>query len=170
MSALSNLSTWLRRFYDRLSAPAVILGDKGSRWFEHAKCSKFGTTCEFKSLKLPIGLTTLEDRVTPAAPYFQGFETDTGGWSVGANRVASGTNGVTSLQGAFHGQDLTPTAGDAFNNWGGYSSVFPAGGYRTIVYVHLDMATASPNDTRFDFSSAINNTGGTFRRDFVFNA
>jgi hypothetical protein len=36
--------------------------------------------------------------------------------------------------------------------------------------VYLNVGTSDPNDTRFDWSSAINMPDGTFRRDFVFNA
>ena len=100
--------------------------------------------------------------------YSQGFETDTAGWDVfggalNATRVPSGTNAVPSAAGAFHGQVTTGAT-----NWGGYSSVFPAGGYTTSVDVYLDLA-AGTNDTRFDFSSAVNRPDGTHRRDFVFN-
>jgi hypothetical protein len=36
--------------------------------------------------------------------------------------------------------------------------------------VYLNVGAGNPNDTRFDWSSAINKPDGTFRRDFVFNA
>jgi len=36
--------------------------------------------------------------------------------------------------------------------------------------VYLNLAAGNPNDTRFDWSSAINKPDGTHRRDFVFNA
>ena len=48
---------------------------------------------------LALGAAGSAAAATPA-PYFNGFETDTNGWT-GANRVASGTNGVTSASGAF---------------------------------------------------------------------
>jgi hypothetical protein len=48
--------------------------------------------------------------------------------------------------------------------------MFPLGGYTTRVDVYLDVAWASTHlDRRFDWSSAINNTTGGHRRDFVFN-
>jgi hypothetical protein len=54
--------------------------------------------------------------------------------------------------------------------WGGYSSIFPPGGYSTGVDIYLDVPYAlSHPDTRFDWSSAINDPSGNFRRDFVFN-
>ena len=58
-----------------------------------------------------------------------------------------------------------------FTRWGGYSSIFPPGGYQTRVDIYLDVAWAMTQvDKRFDWSSAINNTTGQHRRDFVFNA
>jgi hypothetical protein len=76
--------------------------------------------------------------------------------------------------------------------WGGYNSKWPAGGYTTQLDIYLDTAYATANPdtyggqmacllppgnagdpackgTRFDYSSAINNTGGTHLRDFGFN-
>jgi len=100
---------------------------------------------------------------TPA-PYFNGFETDTNGWT-GANRVASGTNGVTSASGAFHAEAV----GGPFTNWGGYTNEFPANGYTTAVDIYLDPASGTVNDTRFDWTSAISTPATTHRRDFVFN-
>ncbi len=106
------------------------------------------------------------------ADYFNGFETDIAGWDVfggdyNASRVASGTDGITSKTGAYHGKadsSLFPAT-----NWGGYSSVFPAGGYITSLDIYLGMAGDWNNDTRFDFTSAINNAAGNHRRDFAFN-
>jgi hypothetical protein len=76
--------------------------------------------------------------------------------------------------------------------WGGYNSTWPVGGYTTQLDIYLDAAyaTANPDSyggnmacllppgnardpnckgTRFDYSSAINNTSGTHLRDFGFN-
>jgi hypothetical protein len=110
--------------------------------------------------------------------FFQGFETDTAGW-FSAMRVPSGTDGVPSKPvtgGAFYAEDL----GGAFTRWGGYSKTFPAGGYTTSVDIYLDISppyggspmplTPYPNDTRFDWTSAINMPTCAHRRDFVFNA
>jgi hypothetical protein len=108
-----------------------------------------------------------------AATFFQGFETDTAGW-FSATRVASGTHGVISATGAFHAEDLTFS--DTFTRWGGYSSTFPPGGYITSVDIYLDITApymngmGYANDTRFDWSSAINQPNCSHRRDFVFNA
>ena len=79
-----------------------------------------------------------------------------------------------------------------FTKWGGYNSTWPAGGYTTQLDIYLDTAyaTANPDSyggnmacllppgdataptckgTRFDYSSAINNTSGAHLRDFGFN-
>src|SRR5438132_2206447 len=102
--------------------------------------------------------------------FFQGFETDTAGW-FGAVRVPSGTHLVPSKTGAYHAED----GGGAFTRWGGYSKTFPPGGYTTSVDIYLDIlppygtATALipyPNDTRFDWSSAISTPACAHRRDF----
>ncbi len=112
----------------------------------------------------------------PPAPYFNGFESptdvsppgaDAGETMFGAVRVPSGTNGVPSADGGFHA--IAPGAGP-FMRYGGYSSVWPTGGYTTSVDIYLDTA-ASPisADLRFDWSSAISDPGGYHRRDFVFS-
>ena len=76
--------------------------------------------------------------------------------------------------------------------WGGYNSTWPAGGYTTQLDIYLDTAYATANNdsfggnmacllppgnateptckgTRFDYSSAINNSSGAHLRDFGFN-
>ena len=104
-------------------------------------------------------------QVLAATHYFQGFETDFYDWT-GATRVASGTNGVASAAGDFHAE----AASGAFTRFGGYESAFPGGGYTTSVDVYLNVEAGTVNDTRFDWSSAINDPAGNHRRDFVFNA
>jgi hypothetical protein len=129
----------------------------------------------------------------PPGPYFNGFETDTAGWfnNSGATitRVPSGSlstyaNGVAAATGSYYarlGIDPSPDScvyggGTAsiyygpFTRWGGYSAIFPPGGYSTGVDIYLDVPYAQAHpDTRFDWSSAISDTSGGFRRDFVFN-
>lgn len=107
------------------------------------------------------------------AVFFQNFETDTAGW-FGATRVITGTHSVISKLGAFHAEDTD----GAFTRWGGYSQNFPPGGYTTSIDIYLDISppyttgtlTPYPNDTRFDWSSAISTPECAHRRDFVFNA
>jgi hypothetical protein len=130
-----------------------------------------------------------------ATSFFNGFETDTTGWTTFSGstitRVPSGdtstvyANAVVASTGNAYarlGKDTTPDSCvngggtqpiyyGPVTHWGGNESAFPTGGYSTAVDIYLDVpyATANP-DTRFDWSSAINMPDGTFRRDFVFNA
>ncbi len=113
--------------------------------------------------------------------WFQGFETDSTGWT-GATRVSSATNSIVSASGNWHAEAANGNV--AFTRWGGYGGIagcstsacaaaaFPQHGYVTSVDIYLEASatTALANDNRFDFSSAINQPDGTFRRDFVFNA
>ena len=132
----------------------------------------------------------------PPGPYFNGFETDTAGWfpqnGGTISRQPSGytngggyADGIASATGSYHarlgldpnphlcgsGGGPQPVFTGPFTRWGGYSSIFPPGGYQTGVDVYLDVNWASVHpDKRFDWSSAVNNTSGLHRRDFVFNA
>lgn len=94
-----------------------------------------------------------------------GFEFDAGGWT-SATRVASGTDGIGSAAGGFHAK----LAAGSFTRWGGYKSVFPAGGFTTSVRFYLNPAGGWANDTRFSFTSAVSNISGAHLRDFGFNA
>src|SRR5687768_3403936 len=109
------------------------------------------------------------------AAYFQSFETDTFDW-IGAVRVPTTTHGVPSKVGVFHAEDQN-FSGLTYTRWSGYSKTFPPGGYTTTIDIYLDVsppymtgsALPYPNDTRFDWSSAINTPACAHRRDFVFN-
>jgi hypothetical protein len=111
---------------------------------------------------------------TFAAPlFFQGFEANIDGWET-PTRVASGTNGITSATGSFHAE-AAGGAGD-FTRWGGYNtstggSPGPFQPYTTSIDIFLNTSGGAgvANDTRFDFTSAINNLAGTHLRDFAFN-
>ena len=107
-----------------------------------------------------------------AQQFFQGFETDIAGWET-PTRVPSGTNGTPSRTGAYHATTAAG-AGD-FTRWGGYN--YGAGNavptafreYKTSLDIYLNVEGGWANNTRFDFSSAINNAGGTHLSDFIFN-
>lgn len=133
----------------------------------------------------------------PPGPYFNGFETNTAGWfnfgggtltrqpsgySTGAGGYA---NGITSASGGYHarlnkdpspdsctfGGGTAPIYSGPYTNWGGYSSIFPTGGYTTRLDIYLDTVWATTHaDQRFDWSSAVSSATGGHRRDFVFNA
>jgi len=95
-------------------------------------------------------------------------------------------SGIASAAGGFHARiNFDGCANDAvsppapamndcsapFTRWGGYSAVFPVGGYSTSLDIYLDTAWAATHtDYRFDWDSAINDNSGNFLRDFVFNA
>lgn len=127
---------------------------------------------------LMAAMFTLAGTALVYAAFFQGFETDTAGW-FNTTRVPTGTHLVVSKSGTSHAEFGDSDGGTSFTFWGGYSKTFPAGGYTTTVDVFLDISepygTATPlapypNDTRFDWSSAISDPGCDHRRDFVFNA
>jgi hypothetical protein len=133
----------------------------------------------------------------PPGPYFNGFETNTAGWfnlsGATITRVPSGymsgaggyANGISSASGNYHARlgidpspDTCASGGGPqpiyygpYTNWGGYSSIFPPGGYTTRLDIYLDVSWAATHfDRRFDWSSAVNTPTGDHRRDFVFNA
>lgn len=124
------------------------------------------------TLLIAVMLIAGPSSVQASVLYSNGFETDIAGWTT-PTRVASGTGGITSNSGSFHATTAAG-AGD-FTRWGGYN--FGAGNavptafqpYSTSVAIYLNVGGGWANDTRFDFSSAINNAAGTHRRDFIFN-
>jgi hypothetical protein len=149
------------------------------------------------AIALVIALPAVVSADAPPGPYFNGFETNTAGWfnSGGgtisrepSGYVSSGyASGIPSGTGDYHarlGLDPSPdtcASGGGpqpiyrgpYTNFGGYSSIFPTGGYRTGVDVYLDVSWAQDPthfDRRFDWSSAISTPTGAHRRDFVFNA
>ena len=147
------------------------------------------------AIALVIALPAVVSADAPPGPYFNGFETNTAGWFAQSGGtisrepsgyVSSGyASGIPSATGDWHarlGKDPSPSTCASgggpqlvytgpSTNWGGYSSIFPTGGYTTRVDVYLDTTWAATNlDQRFDWSSAVNNTSGAHRRDFVFNA
>jgi hypothetical protein len=129
-----------------------------------------------------------------ATSFFNGFETDTTGWTNNGGTItqvasgdssttyASGVNAATDTHYARLGKEITPGScvngggtqpiySAPYTQWGGYEATFPTNGYSTSVDIYLDVLYANANaDTRFDWSSAISNSSGTAaRRDFVFN-
>jgi len=142
---------------------------------------------------LLMSLPALASADAPPGPYFNGFETDTASWfnlsGAQITRVPSGSsstyaNGVSAATGNYYARLSKDTSPDSctfgggtapiyygpYTRFGGYSSVFPLGGYSTGVDIYFDVPYAMANpDTRFDWSSAINTPSGGFRRDFVFN-
>jgi hypothetical protein len=142
---------------------------------------------------LALVVTTQAWADAPPGPYFNGFESNTAGWFNDGGtitRVASGdtsttyANGVTPSTGNYYarlgldpahttcpsGGGPQPWYSGPYTKWGGYSSIFPPGGYSTGADIYLDVSYAQHHlDTRFDWASAINMPDGMHRRDFVFN-
>ncbi|MEO6693320.1 MAG: hypothetical protein ABIO44_13325 [Saprospiraceae bacterium] len=115
----------------------------------------------------------LDSTKAQVSNYFNGFEIGVGvdDWA-DVVRVASGTNSIISATGSFHAEVDIPNGGfTRFGHVGGgsYNPVFPVFGYKTSLDIYLDVNHGFANDTRVDYSSAINDIGGTFRRDFVYN-
>lgn len=101
--------------------------------------------------------------------YSNGFEANTTDWT-NTTRVASGTNGVPSADGSFHGEITL----NGFTRWSAYNTSTgglngPFQPYTTSLDIYLNVSGGASNDSRFDFTSAINNSSGTHRRDFAFN-
>lgn len=148
----------------------------------------------FPVFALVIALAMPVQAAPPPAPFFQGFEKNTSGWfdsSQGFDgtitREPSGfvdsgyADGIQSAAGHWHARITgdqpcdpeTPPVPDCFGvftRWGGYSSVFPAGGYKTQADIYLDVNwSIGKHDWRFDWDSSINDNNGNFLQDYVFN-
>ncbi len=120
-------------------------------------------------------------------PHFEGFEDP--GFAINTvpnwnnynsvlTRVPSGTGGIASKSGIFHANldsTLLPAPPDdytgAFTRLGGYSSVFPASGFKAALDVYMDLNDPAVlnNTYGWDLSCAANNQSGGHRRDFVFH-
>ncbi|HMN42290.1 MAG TPA: GC-type dockerin domain-anchored protein [Phycisphaerales bacterium] len=132
--------------------------------------------------------------VTYASPtafdqqHFQGFE-DAGyvaggsalqqstDWNSGGlttiARVASGTNGIASASGGFHGNLLTtarPSNNAPFTRLGGYGSAFGEG-FVVSTDIYIDMADPAIAQNRYtiELTSAASRQDGNHLRDFVFH-
>jgi hypothetical protein len=103
------------------------------------------------------------------ADSLQGFEIDDLNWTY-ANRVASGTNGITSKSGNYHAEALQSPFpdGSAYTFWNVGDASVPTG-FVSSVDIYLDLNSGAANDTRFDWDVALQDNTGNFVRDFVFN-
>lgn len=128
---------------------------------------KIGMMMVASAAALCVGLSSASATVLWSAD----FESEgANGWDVlsaySAVRVASGTDGVTSAGGNWHGQ--VPTGGNgAFTRWGGYDTATL--NYQTTVDVYLDVNGGYDNGTKADYSSAVNGSDGAHQRDFIFH-
>lgn len=121
----------------------------------------------FCLLILSFALNANTHAQTSETQFFQGFETDASNWfTPEPARTASGTNGINASTGGFYG-DIGNS--NTFTRWGGYNTTFPTRGYTTSIDMYLDVNGGYANDTRLDYSSAINKPDNTHLRDFIFS-
>lgn len=114
-----------------------------------------------------VGLVALLSASAFAVSYSQGFEDDADGWYDNVALGGSGLNGIDAKSGDYYGI-TNKNAGD-FTRWGGYSTLFPTGGYTTQLSIYLDMNGGWANGTQFDYTSAISGPDNNHRRDFIFS-
>jgi hypothetical protein len=104
-----------------------------------------------------------------ATIFSQDFETNSAGWfgaSAGGSiaRVPSGGGvlGVTSADGSFHGEVTTGAANGSgsFTNFGGYSTVWPVGGFTQSLDIYIDPAAGGIGDRWFLDNAIQQDTGG----------
>lgn len=110
--------------------------------------------------------------------HFEGFEDEAwtpgvGGTSNNWNgyyaaseiqRVASGTNGITSSSGSAHA--ILESGGYPYTRFGGYSSTF-GDGFTASLDIYLDPSWS--NGQGFDYSVAASRQNGDHLRDFIFH-
>jgi len=86
-----------------------------------------------------------------------------------STRVANWASPVKAASGRW--QAVAEKDASSFSRLGGYSDTFPANGYTVSVDIYLDMSKNQVLGTyrRFDWSSAISDTAGNHRRDFIFH-
>src|SRR5438045_7890267 len=127
------------------------------------------------TIALPAAVSSA---AAPPGSYFNGFEQNTAGWfnfsggtvkRVPSGYIGSGSaSGVPSAEGDYHarlgldpspdscvsGAGVQPIYYGPYTNWGGYSAIFPTGGYTTRLDIYLDVPWAQTHgDKRFDWSS-----------------
>lgn len=105
--------------------------------------------------------------------FSQGFETDTSGWFDGSSgwlgsitRVASGTGGVASAEGAHHAIAEEADDSSVFTRFDGYRSDW-TGTWTASVDVYLDTSWAAGSG--FDYAVASSNSSGGHLRDYIFH-
>lgn len=103
----------------------------------------------------------------------QGFESDASGWQDSSSdwygtieRVASGTDGVTSATGGYHALVNGDADSGPFSRFAGFSDTWD-GAYIAEVAVYLDPAWT--DGTGFDYSVAASGSDGAHQRDFIFH-
>ncbi len=126
-------------------------------------------------------VATFTDPVSNDPGYNEGWESnvyvsgDYIGWSAYNSNVISvpsGTNGVNSASGSYHGLTQNPVSGQTgvFSRIGGYTSSF-GNGYRVrqSVYMDLNDPAVTANTYGWDLSAASSRQTGGHLRDFIFH-
>jgi hypothetical protein len=128
--------------------------------------SKFNISCAVAALTISASLSS---SAQANVVWDQGFETGTDGWfdnGGSITRVASGTDGIPSASGSYHGK---VNAAGPFSRFDGYRYTF-GGGYEASVNIYLDTGWAAGQG--FDYTVASSNqTVGVngHLRDFIFH-
>lgn len=104
----------------------------------------------------------------------QGFEVDTdgwfdinNGWYGGVERVASGTNGITSADGVWHAIFTSDQDSAPFTRFGGYSDQWPTGGFTASMDFYFDIGWSEGEG--FDYSVAATGSDNLHQRDYIFH-
>ncbi|MGI2336902.1 MAG: HYR domain-containing protein, partial [Dehalogenimonas sp.] len=126
-------------------------------------------------------VATFADPVSYDPGYNEGWESssyingDYLGWTEynsSVISVPSGTNGIASASGSFHGLTQNPVSSytGIFSRIGGYTSSF-GNGYRVrqSVYMNLNDPAVLANTYGWDLSCASSNQSGGHLRDFIFH-
>ncbi len=128
------------------------------------------------SVLAAVGLLAGSALAATPAPWSQGFETDASGWFdnddfAGYGNITRVNSPLTAFEGSFYAEvSQAGTGSSPFTRWGGYTDMFPAGGFTTSAAIYLSPSTWTfANNNGFDFSSAANGADGNHRRDFVFH-
>jgi hypothetical protein len=105
--------------------------------------------------------------------FSQGFESNTNGWFDSSNgwygsvdRVASGTNGVSSASGSYHATFTQSDDTGGFTRFDGYRDSW-TGSYSASVAIYLDTGWGAGEG--FDYSVASSTSSGNHLRDFIFH-
>lgn len=104
--------------------------------------------------------------------YFQGYETDASGWSAyesTVTQVASGTSGITSAAGSYHGildNSTVVNHTGAYTFFDGSRDTWP-NGFKASLDIYLDVNWTVGSG--FDYSVAAWGSDGNHQRDYIFH-
>lgn len=118
-----------------------------------------------------VGTTTVN--AVETAVWDQGFESDASGWLDSDDawygsleRVASGTNGITSSEGSWHAEVSGDASSGPFSRFDTYRDTWP-GSWTSELDVYLDPSWSSGEG--FEYSVAASGSDGNHQRDYIFH-